>query len=471
LVTLGLPSVYEANVALLVRPAQPLSVDPGVAALTSDQISKTYATLMTEPPLLQRVISDLQLKMDVATLSREIKVTPETGTTILDVAVDDRNPADARNIANTLTTDFVVQIKEIQQGESKNPTASSADNLVVVSPATLPVGPIFPRPLLNIGLAIFAGILLGLALAFLLDYLDQSIRSDDLLIERVGLTPIGHIAWLAPKPERRSELVALQGSAPVAEAYKALRTNLLFSSVDKEVKTIVVTSASPGEGKSRTAANLSLVLAQAGHETLLVDADFRRPSQHRLFGRVRNLGLSNMILQDLPDAELLQADEAIPNLTVLLSGPTPPNPSELLGSGAMKSLLARFRKSFAYVILDTPPIHAVTDALVLAAAADATILVVEAKKTTYPSVIQAKASLQRVGASILGVVMNKIRAAGGSSYYYNQYGYGYESSPRGSSVPEGSVPGKALMHAPAKMLDERPTEQPTEHPAGVVQEG
>jgi len=433
LISLQLPKVYEAKVALLVRPAQPLSGDPSVAALTADQILRTYASWMTKPPILQKVISDQNLQTDAVGLSKQITVTPEPNTTILDVAVKDTDPARAMNTANTLVSDFIAQVKETQQTES---TASSKDNFVVVSPAVQPTQPVFPKPLLNIGLGLFVGLIVGLGLAFLLDYLDQSVRSDEILRERTGLVPLGHIAYVPAKQDRRGELLTLGGDSPVVEAYKALRTNLLFSSVDKEVKTIVITSAGPNEGKSRTAANLAVVLAQAGHPTLLVDADFRRPSQHRMFGRVRNVGLSNLIVQDQPEAALFLADEQVKDLVILASGPTPPNPSELLGSAQMAGLLARFRKHFDYVVIDTPPVNAVTDASVLAASSDAAILVVEANKATYTGVLHAKHALERVGARVLGSVMNKMRPTGGANYY-NQYGYGY-------SAPNGKVPASPI---------------------------
>jgi len=300
--------------------------------------------------------------------------------------------------------------------------------------------------LLNIGLGILAGLVVGLGLAFLLDYLDQSVRSDEILRERVGLVPLGHIAYVPAKPDRRGELVALGGDSPVVEAYKTLRTNLLFSSVDKEVKTVVITSAVPNEGKSRTAANLAIVLAQAGHPTLLVDADFRRPSQHRMFGKVRNVGLSNLIVQDMPESTLFVPDEQVKDLVVLASGPTPPNPSELLGSGQMKALLSRFRKGFDYVVIDTPPVNAVTDASVLAASADAAILVVDTNKATYPAVQHAKQALERVGGKVLGSVMNKMKAAGGNYYYYN-YNYNYRH-PNGKAATGTAAPTPGEKETP-----------------------
>src|SRR5207302_3971763 len=271
--------------------------------------------------------------------------------------------------------------------------------------------------------------------------------SDEILRERIGLVPLGHISFVPAKSGRRGELLTLSGDSPIVEAYKALRTNLLFSSVDREVKTIVVTSAGPDEGKSRTAANLAIVLAQAGHPTLLVDADFRRPSQHRIFGRVRNVGLSNLIVQDMPESALFVPDNQVKELVILASGPTPPNPSELLGSAQMNALLARFRKHFDYVVIDTPPVNAVTDASVLAANMDAAILVVDTNKATYTGVQHAKQALDRVGAKVLGSVMNKMKAAGGR-YYYSEYGYGYGSSAPNGKAPPAASPAKAKAEMP-----------------------
>src|SRR3989449_9789191 len=439
LITLQLPNVYEAQVLLLVRPAQPVSGGPNVSPVTSDTILHTYAVLMTDEPRAQQVIDDLGLKTDPTQLLRQVTVTPVTGTLLLKVAVRDADRARARSIANTLVPDFINHIRDIQKSDKKTAaeaTLNPADILLQDAPAFVPPDPVSPRPLLNIALGLFAGLALGLGLAFLLDYMDQSVRSDEVLRERVGLMPLGHISYVLAKPDRRGELVALGGDSPVAEAYKALRTNLMFSSVDREVKTIVITSAVPNEGKSRTAANLAIVLAQAGHPTLLLDADFRRPSLHRIFGRVRNVGLSNLMVQDMPDSALYVPDDEVSGLVVMPSGPTPPNPSELLGSAHMKALLARFRKGFDYVVIDTPPVNAVTDASVLAANTDAAILVIDTNKATYTAVQHAKQALERVGGKVLGSVMNKMKASGGRYYYYD-YGYGY-GSPNGKIHPEAS---------------------------------
>src|SRR5260370_15708246 len=215
LISLELPKVYEAKVALLVRPAQPLSGDPSVAALTADQILRTYARWMTEPPILQKVISDQNLQADTVALARQITGTPEPNTTILDGAVRDTDPTRAMNTANTLVNDFIAQVKETQQTEA---TPSSRDNFVVVAPAVQPTQPVFPRPLLNIVLGLFVGLIVGLGLAFLLDYMDQSVRSDEILRERVGLVPLAHISFLPPKPHRRGKHAPRAADSTEAEA-------------------------------------------------------------------------------------------------------------------------------------------------------------------------------------------------------------------------------------------------------------
>jgi receptor protein-tyrosine kinase len=435
-VTMLLAPVYEARVSLLVRPAQPLTVEAGVATLTSDQISRTYAQLMVQRPLLERVISDLGLGIRPEDLQKRVRVTPQANTTLVDVSVRDTSRQSAQEIANTLVSDFLAEIKQIQQQEeSRSPNSRSEDNLVVVSPAVLPDKPVSPSLPLNLALSIAAGLLAAAGLTLLFEYLDQSVKGDDDLSENVGLLPIAHIPYRASSKARRGELVALAEDSPAAEAYKTLRTNLLFSAIDKEVKTIVVTSPAPGEGKSRTAANLAVAFAEAGFRTVLIDADFRRPSQHRIFGRIRNLGLSNLILQDLPDAQLNAPVERLPNLWLITSGPTPPNPSELLGSGRFKQLLGGLRQSFSYVIIDTPPVNAVSDPIILAADADGTLVVVEQGRTTYPSARQTRHALDRVGARVLGAVVNKVRASESSSYYY-QYGYGSTPAAKGSENGE-----------------------------------
>jgi tyrosine-protein kinase len=424
-----IPPVYEAHVSLYVRPVQPIATtDPTLAGATIDQILRTYADWMTQRPVLDAVDRQMGLGLTYDDLLKKIKVTPQANTFLLDVAVQDNNPAQARDIANLLVSDFITIVGATTAQAQQGSTSSTGDNLIETSPAVTPDKPVFPNKTLNVAIALAAGLLLAIGLAFLLDYLDQSVKSDEDLTEKLGLTPIGHITYTPIGKAKRSELVALDGDSPSAEAYKSLRTALVFSTVDEPRKAVVITSAEAGEGKSRTAANLSIALAQAGHKTLLIDADFRRPSQHRLFGRVRNVGLSNLFIRDMTEEDAIVAVESVPNLWLLPSGPTPPNPSELLGSARMHEVIAMLLGHFDFVILDTPPVNAVTDATILAASASSTVMVVEQGRTTFPALKHAKLQLERVNAHTIGAVLNKVKASG-SGYYY---GYGnYTTSPNG----------------------------------------
>jgi capsular exopolysaccharide synthesis family protein len=431
IVSFVLPPVYEAHVSVYVKPAQPISgIDPTTGApVTSDVVLRTYANWMTQRPSLDSVDSQLGLGLRYEDLLKKITVTPQPNTLLLNVAVQDTNPAVARDIANQLVVDFINTVKQTQAAAQATQPSSTqaADNLVVTSPAVLPDKPVLPNKPLNVAIAFAAGLLLALGLAFLLDYLDQSIKGDDELIERLGLIPIGHIAYVPAGKGKGSELVALDPHSTSSEAFKALRTSVLFSTIDQQLKAIVVTSSELGEGKSRTAANLAIALAQAGHKTLLIDADFRRPSQHHLFGKIRNIGLSNLLLGDATEAEAITQVELVPNLWLLPSGPTAPNPSELLGSARLREVMSDLWTHFSYVIVDTPPVNAVTDASILAASANATILIVEQGQTTWPALTHAKQMLDRVGANTIGVVLNKVRATSGS-YYYGYGNYGAPSS-------------------------------------------
>lgn len=209
--------------------------------------------------------------------------------------------------------------------------------------------------------------------------------------------------------------------SPVSEAYRTIRTNIKFSNIaGQELKTIMLTSATPNEGKSTTISNLAVVMAQAGHSVVLCDCDFRNPTQHKIFG-LHNKGLSNCVATGSNVMDIIQ-QTSVPNLYVLTSGPVAPNPSELLASQNMVDILEELKQHFDYVLIDTPPIMPVTDAAVVSAKVDGTILVI-ASGTVSPSVaVEAKTRLEQAGAHLLGVVLNKVDVGANSHY---GYGYGY----------------------------------------------
>ena len=211
--------------------------------------------------------------------------------------------------------------------------------------------------------------------------------------------------------------------SPVAEAYRTIRTNIQFSNVGQELKTIIVTSATPNEGKSTTISNLAVVMAQAGHKVLLMDCDLRNPTQHKIF-KLTNKGLAN------EDVKEVIQKTGIENLELLASGPVAPNPSELLGSKRMEQLLEQLKPDYDYILIDTPPIMLVTDAAVLSGKVDGLILLISSGAVSPAVAKEAKQRLLQAGTHILGVILNKVELAHthGSGYYYY---YGSESTSGG----------------------------------------
>lgn len=208
--------------------------------------------------------------------------------------------------------------------------------------------------------------------------------------------------------------------APAAEAFRVLRTNLQFMGLDEPLKSVVITSASPGEGKSTSAANLAVAFAQAGQNTCLVDADLRRPTVAKLFGVDNWIGLTSaLISQD--GLEGTVQPSRVPGLTLLTSGPVPPNPAELLGSQRMADLLAELEAKFDVVIIDTPPVLAVTDAAILAPKTGGVVLVVRSGEVPRQQVQRAREALETVRARILGVTLSGVKAEGRDGYYYYSY--------------------------------------------------
>ena len=207
--------------------------------------------------------------------------------------------------------------------------------------------------------------------------------------------------------------------SPVSEAYRAIRTNLQFAGAGKQLKTLVFTSAVPGEGKSTTVANLAIVMGQDYKHILLIDCDMRKPVVHRRFGLL-NRGLSNCFAEDLPLKEVIQAD-VFPNLDVVTSGPVPPNPAELLGSKKMEALLQEAAETYDYVFLDMPPVLAVTDAALMSSRVDGTVIILGSGDISPDEGKQAKELLEKVHANILGVILNKVPQHHKSGYYYYYY--------------------------------------------------
>ncbi len=227
---------------------------------------------------------------------------------------------------------------------------------------------------------------------------------------------------MTPKLENRhKKLVTYKATSPMAEAFRTLKTNIQFSSIDKEIKTLLITSPQPAEGKSLSSCNLGLTLARSGVNVLLLDGDLRKPTLHKFFDLSNLQGLTNLLIDDQLSLEDV-SHRIMDNFTVLTSGPIPPNPTELLQTKKMRDLLKQLKENFEMIIIDSPPVMAVADASVLSILADGTIMIVGYGISSRDSVVKAKEQLQMVKANILGVVLNKVPLNGQGYYYYYYYG-------------------------------------------------
>ena len=332
---------------------------------------------------------------------------------------------------------------------------SAVNSLAVIEPAA-PGEPVGPNRLANVLLAAALGFGLALVAALLLEYMDDTIKTGEQLERKLGLTELATIVHLPQVAERRDGLVCLlQPRSVVAEAYRMLRTNLQFSLLDHPVATLVVASANPGEGKSTTAANLAVVVAQGGRRVILVDTDLRRPSLHRFFGLANVKGLTTQLLDEqAPIDDALLAIEAVPGLSVLTSGPLPPNPSEVLESQRLARLLEALQKRADLIILDSPPLLIVADAAILAKRADGTLLIFQSGSTRTDAARRAVEHLGKVGVTPLGAVVNnlqpsRVRGYYGSDRYANNYN-AYYGSPSDEEVTSDGSPLQSGATRPAR---------------------
>ena len=308
--------------------------------------------------------------------------------------------------------------------EAQLAQAVQVGNISVADPAIRPLGPYSPNRKITLIMGGLLGLFLGVGFAFFLEYLDDTIRMPDDINDRLDAALLGVIPQFAKARGSKMPPIVLQDksrSSP-AEAYRSLRTNLLFSDMSNPPKTIVVTSAGPQEGKSLTIVNLSVAMAQAGQNVLLVDADLRRPMLHRVFNVERSKGLSTVLAGELTiDETVVKTD--IPNLSVLTSGALPSNPSEILGSLQMKELISQTREQYDIVLFDSAPTLTMADTPVLCSEVDGVLLIINAGNTTRKALGMTIEQLELVEARILGVVLNNVDFRRDRYYYYYYYYY------------------------------------------------
>jgi capsular exopolysaccharide synthesis family protein len=311
-------------------------------------------------------------------------------------------------------------------------TELKTSNIRVVDNAERPRHPISPRKALNLTVALFGGALLAFGLAFFFEYVDSRIKSPDEIKAHLGLASLGMVPALDPKVWKGREPLINGGVPPVfAEAFRAMRTNVLFSSAEEGSRCLVITSTGPGEGKTMVASNLAIGFAQAGQRVILIDADMRRPRVHAMFNQRQEPGLSNLMVgHATPSASIRKS--GVPNLWLLTAGHLPPNPAELIGSQRFKEFIRLLREHFDSVIIDSPPIMAVTDAAIAATAATGVVFVVGAEMTSRQAARAAIEQLQNGRPHFLGAVLNRVELERNayyySSYYRREYGQYYQAA-------------------------------------------
>lgn len=422
--------VYQATTRFFVSTASISASDVYQNNLASQQRVVSYTELLTGRTLAKRVVEQLGLPIGPDELSAQITATSRQNSVLLDASVDDSSPARARDIANAIATLFPTLVSELEtppDGGSASATVSVAEE------AETPTAPISPKKVRNVALGFTVGLLLGVVGALVRDRFDNTVKTSLSLQELTDSVLIGTIPY-AKQVRDTAPIDFKTSTAPIAESYRALRMNLKFLSVDHPPKVLVITSAIAGEGKSTTALNLALSLAELGNRVALVDADLRRPRIAELLGLVGSVGVSSVLAHEATVDEVVQTSE-FDNLWVLAAGPSPPNPSELLSSAAAQSLVHDLRRAFDFVIVDSPPLLPVTDATALALQSDGAILVTHYGHTRRDEVARAASTLETVGATLLGVVLGAVPASSRDNVRY-----GYDFQPTKVSTRESSKP-------------------------------
>ncbi len=393
------------------------SGDPDTAAILANAYVQAYTTVKRTQAIngladagreLQSKVTDLQAQVDAIDLEL-LTATPDQKT-LLD--------AERRQLVDTQSV-FKQRLDQIQVDSAL--TSGSAQ---LIQPAVTPTGPIAPTPARTAVLAVVVGLLLGLFAALLVDHLDDSIRTSDDLA-KLGSDVLLLAVIPADRPPDHRPVALSRPDDVEVEAYRSLRTNVQFIGFERDCRVIEITSSVTGEGKTTTAANLAVVLAQAGSSVVLVDADLRRPRVHELFAIGRTLGLVDNLLRESIDLTVHPIDD---HLSILPAGRIPSNPSEMLSGNRMAAVIEELKARFDYVIVDTAPTLPVSDAIALSRHVDGVLFVAQAGRTSLAQVRLCLGRLDQVSAPLLGVVLNRAKQRNRRREYGTAYGYGYESS-------------------------------------------
>jgi capsular exopolysaccharide synthesis family protein len=407
---------YATTVTFFITTPHNGVADAYQGGLFSQQRVKSYADLLTSDRLAHAVAGEHKGALTAAEVRGKISARALPDTVLLQATVVDASKQQSRRIGWSVSRQFKRLVETLETPPGAEYPAVKVE---VIAGPRLEDEPVSPRPLRNYGLAAVLGLMAGLGAAVLREILDTTIRTAEALQQVVGAPALGTVPF--DPAAKKAPLILADGAGTArAEALRQLRTNLRFIGVDRPVRTLVVTSAVPGEGKSSTAANLAIVLAESGHRVLLVDADLRRPRLAAYLGLEGAVGLTNVLVGQADARDVLQP-WGPGGLQVLASGFVPPNPSELLGSQHMHDLLVALGEEFDTVVIDAPPLLPVTDAAVVAARADGALLVSRCRKTSQSQARAAATALRAVDARLVGCVLNMVPTKGSDAYHYYDY--------------------------------------------------
>jgi polysaccharide biosynthesis transport protein len=427
LVTVLTPPTYRSGTQLFISTSGTDSVTELAQGGTFAQRQvTTYALLVTEPVVLAPVIEQLALEENLGELAQQVSARVVPDSVLVEISVVDRDPARARDIADAVGLHLTEAVQDLERVDTGSESPVKA---TVVRPAALPTTQDSPDPFLNLALATLLGPLLGFGLALLRDMLDTRVRTETDVRRVTDQPTVGAVPFDKDAPSNPL-LPEASAFSPRAESFRALRTNLLYVNPDNQPRSLLVTSTVPGEGKTTTTANLALTLAASGSTVCLIEGDLRRPRLLDYLGLENAAGLTDVLVKRADLEDVLQP--FVPGLSVLGCGPIPPNPAEMLGSEAMRTLLAQLEADFDYVIIDTPPLLPVTDAALLSTICDGVLVVVGAGIVRRDQLDTALQSLTRIGATVLGIVLNRLPAKGRDSYYY--YSSEERPAPRGKGA-------------------------------------
>ncbi|WP_223937634.1 polysaccharide biosynthesis tyrosine autokinase [Arthrobacter sp. StoSoilB5] len=379
---------------------------------------QSYVKTVSSPIVLQPAIDALGLDVSPEDLAPRVKASTEVNTVLINISVSDHSPVQAAAIAQAVANSLIEVVDSLEKPKTGG---TSPVGLSVIKPAKAPSAPSAPNTRMNLIVGFLVGLALGIGLAVLRTTLDNRIRGEADLRNVTDAPLLGGIAFdqdAAKKPL----LTQTAPQSPRAESFRQLRTNLQFANVAGHGKSVLITSSLPGEGKSTTATNLAIALAQAGQSVCLVDADLRRPMVNEYLGLDRNAGLTTALVGSADVDELLQP-WGTDSLYVLTSGQVPPNPSELLGSDEMKQLITRLEGAFDSVVIDAPPLLPVTDAAVLSQHVGGVVVVAGTQKVRTQDLEKSLGALSMVGSNVLGIVLNQLPVKGADAYSYTYYSH------------------------------------------------